>query len=530
MTDKVMYQFKVKLDNEKCRVFFLEPDEVDSFDYSSLVNKIRSFSSQFRSVRKDQLRLYYLDDENTFVHLSDDASAVVEMYRCSVAVENADFKRITIKVEESSSPDCTSAPSTRCGKRPVPNRDVDTSPSSLPSKREKERKSMKSNAVRSLCTKFDVGESSKSHVDTPKTAEIIGGKLFQSPLEKYLEKQRDSIRNVKEKEKRVMGTLQEYQSAIKKKVGYVDGPMCGNCHQREGHNKLNCPYQKCETVFLCGDIAKHPEEKTRMKQVEKNHRELLKEMSTLENDFKVKEASATSLQSRYVYKVRNVLIESNPSRYLSVGAGGVYVENWFQLNKDARKLQSILKGKVPTSVTNIQKLLDESTDDTLNTSVIDKGKTTVRNPYRNIWEQKGVQWPGRKESSTSVSTCSQSSSSSLPSDDDTFPNIDEQPSLLSDDYVLALGIKESLKNVEANPAQIDQEIEGNPADTGVGLEENPFEDEIDRELEVSNNIPVLDQRFANVGISHDSYVGGLNTLADVCDRLYAEGEILDDLI
>lgn len=215
---------------------------------------------------------------------------------------------------------------------------------------------------------------------------------FQSPLEKYLEKQRDSIRNVKEKEKHVMGTLQEYQSAIKKKVGYVDGPMCGNCRQREGHNKLNCPYQKCETVFLCGDIAKHPEEKARMKQVEKNHRELLKEISTFENDFKVKEASATSLQSRYVYKVRNMFIESNPSRYLSVGAGGVYVENWFQLNKDARKLQSILRGKVPTSVTNIQKLLDESTDDTLNTSVIDTGKTTVRNPYRNIWEQKGVQW------------------------------------------------------------------------------------------------------------------------------------------
>ena len=60
----------------------------------------------------------------------------------------------------------------------MPNRDVDTSPSSLPSKREKERKSMKSNAVRSLCTKFDVGESSKSHVDTPKTAEIIGANSF----------------------------------------------------------------------------------------------------------------------------------------------------------------------------------------------------------------------------------------------------------------------------------------------------------------------------------------------------------------
>ena len=464
-----------------------------------------------------------------FVHLSDDVSAFVEMYRCSVAVENADFKRVTIKVEESSSPVCTSALLPRSGKRPVPN-PMDTSPSSLPSKREKERKSMKSNAVQSLCTKFDAGESSKSHVATPKTAAIIGGKLFQSPLEKYLEKQREKIINIKEEEKQVMGTLQEYQLAIKNKngVGHANGPMCGNCHQREGHNKLNCPYQQCETVFLCGDISKHAEEKARMKQVEKNQRELLKQITTLENDLKVKEASAMSLQNRYVYKVRSMLIESNPSRYLNVGAGGMYVENWFQLNKDARKLQSILKGKAPTSGTNIQKLLAESTDDTLNRSVLDAGKTSVRNPYRNLWEQKGVQWPGRKESSTSVSTCSQSSSSSLPPDDDTFPNIDEPRSLLSDEYVLSLGIKESLKNVEANPAEIDQEIK----EKSPEIEANPVEIPlVDLELELSENIPVLDQSFANIGISNDSNAAsGLNVLAHICDRFYVEEELFDDLM
>ena len=496
------FQFKVKMDNGTCRVFFLEPDEVNSFDYSSLVDKIRSFSSQLRSVRKEQFRLYYLDDENMFVHLSDDVSAFVEMYRCSVAVENADFKRVTIKVEESSSPVCTSALLPRSGKRPVPN-PMDTSPSSLPSKREK---SMKSNAVQSLCTKFDAGESSKSHVATPKTAAIIGGKLFQSPLEKYLEKQREKIINIKEEEKKVMGTLQEYQLAIKNKngVGHANGPMCGNCHQREGHNKLNCPYQQCETVFLCGDISKHAEEKARMKQVEKNQWELLKQITTLENDLKVKEASAMSLQNRYVYKVRSMLIESNPSRYLNVGAGGMYVENWFQLNKDARKLQSILKGKAPTSGTNIQKLLAESTDDTLNRSVLDAGKTSVRDPYRNLWEQKGVQWPGRKESSTSVSTSSQSSSSSLPPDDDTFPNIDKPRSLLSDEYVLSLGIKESLKNVEANPAEIDQEIK----------EKSPnFASQILAFLTIQ--MQLVDLTYWQIYI---------------CDRFYVEEELFDDLM
>ena len=137
------YQFKVKMEDGSCRVFFLNPDEVDLFDYSSLVDKIRSFSSRLRAVREEQLRLYYLDDENTFVHLSDDANALAELYRCSVAVENADFKRVTVKVGESSSPVCAPSILPRCPrsiKRPVPNPDIDSSPTSMPSKREKEKK------------------------------------------------------------------------------------------------------------------------------------------------------------------------------------------------------------------------------------------------------------------------------------------------------------------------------------------------------------------------------------------------------
>lgn len=526
-----MYQFKVKLDNEKCRVFFIEAREVGSFDYSALLDRVRSFSSQLRSVDKRQLRLYYLDDEDTFVHLSEDAGSLVEIYRCSAAVKNADFKRITVKVEESSSP--VSVPLTHYGKRtfPINCHAVDTSPTSLPSKQEKERKSMKSNAVRSLSTNFDQGKISKSCVATPKTADVIESKLFQSPLENYLEKQRDKINNVRAEERQVRETLEECQSVIKKdkslNAGHVDGPMCGNCHQRQGHIKLNCPYPKCETVFHCGDIAKHAEQKSRMKQVERRHKELLKNTATLENDLKVKEASAASIQSRYVYKVRKMLIESDPSRYLSIGAGGKYVENWFQLNKDARKLQSILRGNVPTSGTNIRHLLENSTDDGLNRSVLDTGKTGVRNPYRNLWEQKGVQWPKPKESSTSSSTCTKTSSSlascsSHSLNHDKFPSIDE-PSSLCDEYLLSLGIKESLKTTgttKANLVDIDQETEENQVQN------------TDPELDVSitNSIPVLGQSFENAGISNDpiNAESGLNVLANICNDILHGEESIDD--
>jgi len=45
-----------------------------------------------------------LDDEKNFVNLSNDKSCVRELLRCAVQVKNADFKRITLQIEESSSP------------------------------------------------------------------------------------------------------------------------------------------------------------------------------------------------------------------------------------------------------------------------------------------------------------------------------------------------------------------------------------------------------------------------------------------
>ena len=50
--------------------------KVRSFSCRFLVDKVRSFSCRFTYVNKEQLRLQYLDDENTFVHLSEDAIAL----------------------------------------------------------------------------------------------------------------------------------------------------------------------------------------------------------------------------------------------------------------------------------------------------------------------------------------------------------------------------------------------------------------------------------------------------------------------
>lgn len=209
----------------------------------------------------------------------------------------------------------------------------------------------------------------------------------------------------------------------------------------------------------------------------------------------------TSRSIYSIYKVRNNLIESNPSRYLSVGTGGNYVENWFQLNKDARKLQSILKGNVPAPGTNLQRLLTESPDNTINESVLNKGKTSVRNPYRKLWEQRGVQWPTCKVKDLSNNTCKSTKSSLSSSNSAISPEVDETedeaPPSLSDEYLLALGIRESLKT--------------------TGVEDKTVV--IEPELAVLNtSIPIIDRNSAT--IADDSTLGGLDALAEACKTFF----------
>ena len=111
-------------------------------------------------------------------------SALVEKFRCSIHEENAVFKRITIKVEESNSPVCTSAllALPRYGKRVVPcDVDIPVSPTSMPSKRQKQKKSVeKSNTIRSVSATFDAGgESLRARLPNTSFTRVIDGKIFK---------------------------------------------------------------------------------------------------------------------------------------------------------------------------------------------------------------------------------------------------------------------------------------------------------------------------------------------------------------
>ena len=90
---------------------------------------------------------------------------------------------------------------------------------------------------------------------------------------------------------------------------------------------------------LCGKTEKHPDEKSYLNLLKKEEREVRKEMNKLEKEIIVKRQTAKSVRSRFLYKVRDMLIQSNPEKYLSRSSAGQRVENHLLINRDARILE-----------------------------------------------------------------------------------------------------------------------------------------------------------------------------------------------
>ena len=84
---------------------------------------------------------------------------------------------------------------------------------------------------------------------------------------------------------------------------------------------------------------------------------MLKDIESVRNAMQVRQAAAKSIQERYVYKVRCHLIESDPGRYLITGDNWQCIGNWFLLNKDAKQIEVILKGKLPAPGANLKEIL-----------------------------------------------------------------------------------------------------------------------------------------------------------------------------
>ena len=213
-----------------------------------------------------------------------------------------------------------------------------------------------------------------------------------SPIESYIAHQKRKIENQEAKIESLEDELAEY-TARRTLSSTSSLPCCNKCHRKEGHNRLNCPYPTvCTSSLFCGNIDKHPDDKQMAKQKTKQLNEERKSLLAMKDELKNREKSSASVAKRYTARVKETLIKSNPEKYLRF-VNGNQIEDWRLINKDSKILEKEFKDKIPTADEARETI--EEIEDFLETKepAAATGKTSVRNPYKKLWQDRGISWP-----------------------------------------------------------------------------------------------------------------------------------------
>lgn len=274
-------------------------------------------------------------------------------------------------------------------------------------------------------------------------------------------------------------------------------------HLREGHNRLNCPYpSSCSSAKYCGNLDKHPDEK----QVVKDQNNLLsqerKTLKSMKEELENRQRSHVNVAQRYAARVKDVLIQSDPAKYTSE-IGGKIIEDWRLINKDSALLERHFKSKIP-SPEEARAAIQRFNDSTENTKIPLTGKTSVHNPYKQLWESKGISWPKRNENISTYqrgartyqsATCHTTSTCTVPEDENIVrsPQRKEPVIDLEEDYELALGLQESLKTLPNtfDLQEFEQRVENKPAENESLIP--------DKELPTSSGLDVLAAAALHIG-------------------------------
>ena len=311
--------------------------------------------------------LEYLDDEGDYCVLGDDEQSFQEMLNCAKVTGSADSicYRLNLKI--------TAA-------EPSPVEELPSSISSRPNRGTGTRHSRKK-----LSFVEDETPPHGEHISLNESRQVT---TVSSPLESYVASQQEQIKRQTLKVEAIQRKIKTYKGERTPTALISSLPVCSKCHLREGHNRLNCPYPlACSSSAYCKNISKHPEEKTVLKELSKQATEEGHKLASMQEDLNLKQQAASQVASRYVNRVKDTIIATDPEKYTREVNGKV-VEDWRKINRDSKILEKSFKGKIP-SPEEAKKLLSSS----LSPPQLSVGKTSVHNPYKMLWNSHGVLWP-----------------------------------------------------------------------------------------------------------------------------------------
>ena len=268
---------------------------------------------------------------------------------------------------------------------------------------------------------------------------------IETPVQRFLRHKRDTIgelqSNLEQKRARLSGMRNSIYLVQEQNTNKQSNSSCGNCHLRLGHTRRNCTFSPCRSVYSCGLLEKHPDEKKSMSALQNETSQLEKKIQKLQAEYDSYVKVKTSSDHSKTKQIEDKLVAENPSRYINANGA----KNWMLLNKDVAILEKKLhvnKAGLPDRKSMMRMLQESTKEFSFFGNTTTSKKKENENPKRPTLEAHGINFPtSATNTDASVGTTSSTSSRISMQDQGEEYDISEM-----DDFSLAI----SLQNQELN--------------------------------------------------------------------------------
>ena len=218
-------------------------------------------------------------------------------------------------------------------------------------------------------------------------------KKILTPVERFIAK---TEKNIEEKDKMIQELRMEELNikgriSAAKRGNVGNGTLCRNCHMRLGHNARNCTFDKCGSVYECGEEKLHSGE-VNVKHIAQTLKKLSNEKDKLTAELESRKSAAENVHDSIINRLENLLLEADPSSYHVRG-----VKNWSLLRKHVFVLrnycEATLHGRIPPKHDILKCLNTALTSNRCADTPIKQAKRRRENPAKSTLERCGIQFP-----------------------------------------------------------------------------------------------------------------------------------------
>ena len=100
--------------------------------------------------------------------------------------------------------------------------------------------------------------------------------------------------------------------------------------------------EKCESVFFCGELTRHPDEKMKLQEQKNKIKALETSAPKLEQELRSREAAFDRVHGSVNKLLEDMLLEEYPEEYVQNNS-----RNWLKIQQDIAFVKKSLKGSGP---------------------------------------------------------------------------------------------------------------------------------------------------------------------------------------